>query len=253
MNGYNWTTTETAVLREHYPKGGVKPCAELLPHRTGGAIQQQAAKLNIKAPSRLGSRRSWPNSDDIDRQIINCYTVNYKHGAIKALAERLNRPHWWVKNRAQVLGVSQPTKRDRPWTYEEITLLEEYQGKTPEIIRRALKRRGFKRTRTAITVKRKKLGISARPTDSYSGCELAQLMGVNNATVAKWCRQGWIKADRRDTQRTEKQGGDIWHIKPEAVRRFVIDYTAHVDVRKVDKFWFIDLLTGSSQAKGAAA
>ena len=41
-----------------------------------------------------------------------------------------------------------------------------------------------------------------------------------------------------------EQGGDMWWINRTDIRRFVMAWTAHVDIRKItDKDWFIDMLT----------
>ena len=38
-----WEDWEKKIVREVYPEGGVEACMELLPHRTGPAIQKQAS------------------------------------------------------------------------------------------------------------------------------------------------------------------------------------------------------------------
>jgi hypothetical protein len=40
-----------------------------------------------------------------------------------------------------------------------------------------------------------------------------------------------------------QQGGDQHWIRLCDLRAFILDNTAIVDIRKVDKFWFIDLVT----------
>ncbi|KKK66329.1 hypothetical protein LCGC14_2965200 [marine sediment metagenome] len=60
--------------------------------------------------------------------------------------------------------------------------------------------------------------------------------------------KGWLKVDRRGTERTPVQGGDMWWIRYAEVRRFVVDNAVAVDIRKVDKFWFIDLLAGGTSS-----
>jgi len=44
------------------------------------------------------------------------------------------------------------------------------------------------------------------------------------------------------TDRVAAQGGDQWWIRIKDVRSFVIEHVFHVDLRKVDKFWFVDLV-----------
>jgi hypothetical protein len=59
-----------------------------------------------------------------------------------------------------------------------------------------------------------------------------------------WIESGDLKAIRRETARTELQGGDIWFIEKTAVKAFIIQNIGIVDIRKVDKFWFVEMLTG---------
>lgn len=42
-----WSVEEEALLREYYPSLGAKGCAEMLPHRTMGAIKTHASR-NLK-------------------------------------------------------------------------------------------------------------------------------------------------------------------------------------------------------------
>lgn len=58
-----WTTSELAVLRNHYPTGGYKACIERLPHRSRTAICQQAAKQGVRsAENELEKEKSWPQN-----------------------------------------------------------------------------------------------------------------------------------------------------------------------------------------------
>jgi hypothetical protein len=40
-----------------------------------------------------------------------------------------------------------------------------------------------------------------------------------------------------------------WLVKEKDLRKFVINYTAHLNFARIDKFWLVDLLTGSSKPK----
>ena len=52
-----------------------------------------------------------------------------------------------------------------------------------------------------------------------------------------------LRATRRGTERTERQGGDTYWIAHKAVHAFVLTYPDEIDLRKVEKWWFLDLLT----------
>ena len=44
--------------------------------------------------------------------------------------------------------------------------------------------------------------------------------------------------------RTPQQGGNAWLIKDKDVRDFIVNNVNLIDLRKVDKYWFVGLLTG---------
>lgn len=46
------------------------------------------------------------------------------------------------------------------------------------------------------------------------------------------------------------QGGDIYFIRDKWVRDFILAYIAEIDIRKVDKYWFVDLLAGGNIGLG---
>ena len=54
-----------------------------------------------------------------------------------------------------------------------------------------------------------------------------------------------LKASRRGTARTESQGGDTYWITHAAVREFVLTHPDEVDLRKVEKWWFLDFVSDS--------
>jgi hypothetical protein len=54
---------------------------------------------------------------------------------------------------------------------------------------------------------------------------------------------GVLPAVRRGTKRTAAQGGDQWLIMHEAVRTFVCQFPEEIDLAKVEKFWFLELVT----------
>lgn len=243
MERYHWTNKEAAVVANHYPTGGVKACLPLLPHRTKSAIYQQAKHLGLvekKMP-----RGSWPTTEEIDRKIIECYRNRPEKGAVKLLAKAVSRPYWWVKKRGVNLGVAQPvlTENKEPdWSAAEIDLLEKHSHKLPEVIARVFRASGYARTATAIAVKRKRMQCNTIDTDHYTATQLAKEFGVDIKVVTRWIDQGWLVAGRRGTKRTDSQGGDQWWIKRKHVREFVVESIGIIDIRKVDKVWFVDLL-----------
>lgn len=243
-----WNTREIAVLREHYPKVGVPGCLSLLPGRSASSIYQRAHIEKLDAPvteARIQkgvSRQHWANSPGIDAVIRDRIPKCTQKRDLIKLAESLGRPRWWVSKRAAVLGLIAPRFREPRWSDEEINLIREQAHHAPNTLRLALKRAGFTRTTTAIVLKLKRTGSTREDPDHFTAQGLSELMGIDRKTVGTWCERGQLAARRRGTERTPQQGGDQWWIHRRDVRRFIIENAAVVDIRKVDKFWFIDLL-----------
>lgn len=246
-----WTGREEKILRKHYPDVGVPGCLALLPGRSASSIYNHANQLGLRASAarrKIGNDR-WSVNEQIDRVIRDVYQRKPTNGDIKKLAQTVGRPRWWVSKRAQKLGLTAPRFREPEWSEAEIDIIAERAHKSPKTIRKYLANKGFERTETAIIVKLKRLGQSTgREADPnhYTATHTAGLFGVDTKTVTRWIDKGWLKAKRRGTERTAQQGGDEWWIHRRDIRRFIIENTAAVDIRKVEKFWFVDLLARSA-------
>ncbi|WIW89590.1 hypothetical protein K3M67_06425 [Sphingobium sp. V4] len=240
-----WTTREEKLLNQHYPSGGVEACLALLPGRSAVAIYNHASSLGIQAPATQKHdfrRQRWTSSDHIDSVIRRTYQRTPAKGEIDALAVAVNRPRWWVTKRASKLGLVTPRFKEPAWTEAERDILHDNFHRSAKTVQRILKRAGFVRTETAITVMGKRLGATREDPHHVTAHGLATLMGVGAKTVTGWITRGLLRARRRGTERTVAQGGDQHWIHLRDVRSFIIDNAAVVDIRKVDKFWFIDLV-----------
>lgn len=240
-----WTTREEKLLREHYPQGGVAACLTELPGRSAMAIYNHAASLDLRAPTtqkRDYRRQHWKSSEHIDAAIRRVYQRTPTKGDVDTLALAVSRPRWWVSRRAAKLGLVTPRFKEPAWTDDERDIVRANFHRSPRSIQRMLARTGFRRTETAIMVMGKRLGASREDPLHVTASGLATLMGVDPKVVTRWIGQGWLKARRRGTDRTSTQGGDQHWIHLRDVRAFIIDNAAAVDIRKVDKFWFIDLV-----------
>ena len=102
---------------------------------------------------------------------------------------------------------------------------------------------GFHRTVTGIVLKRKRQRLPSN-LKGQSAHGLSDCFGVDSKTICEWIASGKLKAEKRGTNRTDRQGGDIWFIKDRCIRNFIINYISEVDFRKVDKYWLVDILTG---------
>lgn len=239
-----WKTTEIKILRDHYPTGGAKACAPLLPGRSPLAIYYQAQRIGIKTLHGLGNRVVYRTTPQIDNMIRTLYQAPPKPGAVKALSERIDRPRWWLRQRAIRLGISVPRFKETAWSAEEVRLVEANAHKKPNTITRLLARHGYSRSASAVMNKIRRLQCDTTDYDHYSARGLSIAMGVDAKTVTRWIQSGLLKADRKGTDRTDQQGGDMWRISRKQVREFIADNVGMIDIRKVDKYWLVDLLVG---------
>lgn len=243
--GYHWTTVEVAVLREHYasPNGPAR-CAELLPHRGLYAVYMKARLLGLRAPpgGTAGKRfaRKYPASAEVDNAIREGYMHMVGRGAVARLALAVGRPKWWVTRRAEELGLARMRVQARPWTREEVALLDAWASCTTHTIRAKLAAAGFARTQTAIAVKLKRLGMDRTDPDTWSARELGTLLGVDGATVADWVARRGLKAER------DPHGPHgIFRITRRALRAWMKATQCQlVDLRRVDQTWFKELSWG---------
>ena len=163
---------------------------------------------------------------------------------VRDLAESWGFPRYAIGKRALKLGLV-PVVRGLPraWSEIEKETVVKWAFLSIGSIRKKLKAAGFVRSENAIKIFITRQ-IGFKPKESYSATSLAGLLGIDNHAVLAWINKGWLKAVRRGTERTALQGGDSWTVRPEDVREFVINHLALIDIRKVDKFWLVELLTG---------
>jgi len=128
----------------------------------------------------------------------------------------------------------------------EIELLDQWLHLPLHSIRARLKRRGFRRTESAIAVQRyRKCGGFFQATGAYSAHQLAQLLGVSSVQVNGWIKKGWLRATPRGDTVAEHGGpGDRWMITPKAVKDFLFDNAALINPRGINFVWLMDLLRG---------
>lgn len=236
-----WTGREEGLLRRHYAQGGVSACLSALPGRTAKSIYQRAGQLGLRRPGRDGrvaERQRWETSEAIDAIIRRAYQKTPTKNDIQRCAAACGRPRWWVSKRAAALGLVAPRFKDPAWSAAELDLVAANAHKKTSALRAMLKRAGYQRTETAITVKLKRLGADRTDPDHLNANQLAAAMGVDRKTVAGWIAKGFLKARRREATATD----DFWSIHRRDIRRFVVDNVAAIDLRKVEKFWFVDLM-----------
>jgi hypothetical protein len=181
-----------------------------------------------------------PQADQVVREAYHRFRQHGNRKAIKLAALKLGWPKWRVNRRGRELGLARA--KEEPWSDREEQLLERYAWMCPEKIAERFRRCGFSRTPTAIHLKRKRMRIRANG-EWYTATQLAEAFGEDSHKVLRWIRCGALKAERRGTARTEAQGGDSWLITRADLHNFVMAYPDEYDLAKVEKFWFLDLLT----------
>lgn len=170
----------------------------------------------------------------------------YQRKAALVVAKRTGWPTWAVSKRAMVLGVARVTPKEPAWSAAEIDILERFAWMHPRGIRKELQDQlGTKRTCVAIVLKRKRLKLLAS-LDGYSATNLAGLFGIDSHKVTRWIKFGWLKAERRGSDRGLTQGGDTWWITHADVRRFVLGHPDEIDLAKAEKLWIMDVLSGGA-------
>jgi hypothetical protein len=194
-------------------------------------------------------KRKYRPAPAIDAAIRTAYQ-RQRHGDRMAL-EAVSRQLGWTRDavckRGAELGVTRT--KERAWSMAEEHLLEQFGHLAPSGIRRKLAAAGFPRSIAAIQVKLTRNRIK-RNLDGYSANSLANGFGVDVHKVLVWIRSGLLKAERRGTARTESQGGDTWWIADRAVRRFILRAPGEIDLARVEKMWFLDLLTDGKICNG---
>ena len=188
-------------------------------------------------------KRKYVFNEQIDQRIREIYLSQPDakcRPGIRLLAKMVCIPHWALKKRARELGLART--KEKPWSEPELQILERYAWMSDERIRLKLKAAGYSRTVTGIHLKLKRMRFK-EGMSFYSANGLAQALGIDNHTVARWIRAGHLKAKRRGTERTEQQGGDTYLIHEKDVRWFILKHPTDIDLRKVDQLWFLDVIT----------
>jgi len=196
----------------------------------------------------MGARKYFFSSE-MDEEIRRLYqaevgikSVAYQ-GPVRDLALKFGMPRYAVSKRAVKLGVLPIQKKEPDWSDKEIKILEHAAQYTLPVIQRKLKAAGYRRSQMGILLKRKRMRF-LNNLNGHSVRSIATCFGIDDHSVTRWIEKGWLRAKKRGTNRTARQGGDHWYIKDKWIRDFIIDSVSVIDIRKVDKYWLVDLLAG---------
>ncbi len=178
--------------------------------------------------------------DGVIREAYKRYLDNNDRRAIGRAALKIRWPKHQVHRRAARLGLVQ-VKEPR-WSEAEEQLLRRWGHLTDGTVCRKLHESGFDRSVNAVHLKMARLRVKQN-LEGYSANSLAAAFGRDRHVIARWIERKWLTAERRGTERVSAQGGDSYWIKREDVKAFIFRYPDEVDLRKVEKWWFLDLLT----------
>ncbi len=186
-----------------------------------------------------------PEQDALIFKVYREKACTKKHPWVKELACKFGLPEWKVSRRARLIGAYEPRIKEPPWSGRELHIMQLNAMYSPEVIQRKLKAQGFKRSITAVDIKRGRM----RFREQYDPCSaqaIAHCFGIDIHSVLTWITKGWLRASKKGTKRHGKQGGDEWIIKDKDILAFIVNNVGIIDIRKVDKFWFVSVLTGDS-------
>lgn len=236
-----WTTGEELVLREVYPLLGAAGAQVMLPRRTLLSIRMRASRLGLSSPAvvRKGRpRQLYPATEAIDALLRERFPACTQPRMLEALAVECSRPSWWLKRRGEALGLEYGFRRQPDWTPQEQAVLAEFSHLSLNTLRGKLRALGTSRTENAIEVRLKKLKLSRVNHDVYCATDLARLMGMTPKTVMRWIHSCDLKATRTPGSTAE---APHFRITRRALREWIAAHPVEVDLRRVDKYWFIDL------------
>lgn len=190
---------------------------------------------------------------EMEARIVELYTPPYVRGAITAQARDWGCSTDNIYHRARGLGLTPIVQRDKclRWTPDEIRRLRQMPTLTHLEASHALEKVGYSRTPESITNFRFRDGWRFRierddMTVGYSAKGLAELLGVDGATVLRWIRQGLLKATKEGGQ--EKHCA-FYRIQPKHLYLFLVNHVHYWNPAKVDKYWLVDVLSAFGKEK----
>ncbi len=237
-----WTEAEIDVVRQHFGQHGAAHCASRLPGRSMTAVYQQALKMGLSRGQQQAPKVRVGTS--LDETIRARWPLLQGRGAVEALASELGVRRHTVTKRAIALGPTVLQRKEPPWTAVEEALLLKAPLNDLQAAVKFFAAYGFRRSPTSIAVRCSRLKVSRRRQDVFSATTASKVLGVSATTIASWCVANLLSAEHSSTRRLPQQGGDTWTITRPELRRFIIDQLDRIDIRKVDKHAFVELLIG---------
>lgn len=195
-------------------------------------------------PARVLRQGKWINQHywtDKDRALLRQeYNPDAHKDSLTGLATHFSASEEAVRHELTRMGVIQPTRKFWEGTTKEDL---EYLLANHNIDEVAQK---LHRTKTAVIVKAKKLGISINVRDGwYTEEEAAEILGMDAGTLRHRIMDGIIDAKPRNSDRPPRQGKSApWCITQKNIREYVRRHPEDLDGRKVNFVVLVDILVG---------
>lgn len=183
-----------------------------------------------------GKQQKYVLSDHGRRLILEHYDGTTEK--ITWLSKQLAVPRHVVKKWGGQLGLAR--QKEPRWTPQDEAFLERnlHHMSLTTIAQQ------LGRTKTAVKLKAKRLHINKCGQEGYTMQGLCLGLGCDHKQVEKWMKNGWLKGQRRQTERTPQQGGDVWYFSDKAIRAFIKGHPQEIDPRRADWLWLVDILVG---------
>jgi len=194
--------------------------------------------------SRVGNHMAkYIFTHEMDLEIVHTYEINTDNmPRVLNLAKRFNMPRWAIYQRALKIGAVTSSHQKRSWKEEEISILEKYARYEPQTIRKKLKKAGYERSIASIVLKRKRMRFLSN-LKGISACLCAEFLGVDLHWVLNHINTGSLKAE---VLRCDREGKANYFIREKDLRRFIVTNPDRIDLRKVEKYYFIELVANGA-------
>lgn len=179
----------------------------------------------------------------MDKEILYTYSINTdSKPRVINLAKKLRMPRWAVYQRALKIGAVQSSHQKRPWEEQETGILEKYARYEPLTIKKKLEKAGFRRSLASIVLKRKRMRLLSN-LEGVSASLCAEFLGVDLHWVLKHINTGSLKAEVIRRDREDKSN---YYIREKDLRKFIVTNPDLIDLRKVEKYYFIELVANGA-------
>ena len=180
---------------------------------------------------------------EMDKEIHYTYSVNTDgKPRVINLAKKFNMPRWAVYQRALKIGAVNSSHQKKPWSEEEVRTLRKYSRYEPQTIKKKLKKAGYERSMASIVLKRKRMRFLSNLKGMSAGL-CAEFLGVDLHRVLNYINTGSLKAQVR---RRDREGKSNYFIREKDLRNFIITNPDRIDLRRVEKYYFIELVANGA-------